>query len=158
MSNLKYPEPSGFKFSIPFRVRFHHCDPHGHVHHSTYLKFLEDIRMEYWRLSGTDYGQFEKSGKMFFVADSYIKYLGSARFDDEIVVYTRVTEHTRTSLIMEYIITPKGLEDLILYGRTTLVCVNAESRRPVRIPDFVINGIVEFESGSRVIEASIAGA
>lgn len=113
--------------------------------------------MEYWRLSGTNYIQFEDSGFSFFVADSFCKYLGSATYDDDLEIYARVIKISRISLVMDYVLTQKGDEELIIYAKTTLVCIDSSTRRPARIPDYVIKGINEFEDSDRKIKCSVEG-
>jgi len=145
-STEKYPSPKDFKFSTKFRVRLYFCDSYSIIHHSNYLKILEDTRVEYFRGIGWDYEEFESMGRMFLVADSYCRHLGSARRDDIITVYCRVPNYKRSSAQLEYLITPDTDDNLILYGLITLVCVDCQTRRPQRLPDQLIESIDEFES------------
>ncbi|MCP4633284.1 MAG: acyl-CoA thioesterase [candidate division Zixibacteria bacterium] len=143
MKHKKYPHPSEFNFFLNFRVRSHYCDAHGIMHHSNFLRFMEDTRVEYARSHGLDYRKFSEEGQFLVVSECAIKYIGVAKFDDEVIVYARVIDHNRISFKMEYIITPKDSDSLILYGYTTLVCVDTETRRPVRFPEYALSLIAD---------------
>ncbi|MBD3169701.1 MAG: YbgC/FadM family acyl-CoA thioesterase [candidate division Zixibacteria bacterium] len=152
MKEAKIPDISEYRFKDSFRVRYHHCDPHKIVHHSNYLRFMENARVEYWRQFGLSYRDFETTGMMFVVADSYCKYISSAKFDDNIDLYTRTTNIKKIVLQMDYLMKRRDDNETILYGAITLVNVDYNTRRPVRIPESVVRAIKEFEENGTAAE------
>jgi len=151
-----YPDPSDFRFHTTFRVRLYFCDSYGIIHHTNYLRYLEDTRVEYLRAIGLDYEKLEDVGKIFLVVDTYCKHLGVARLDDEIIVYCRAIDFSRTTLQLEYIITRKGESGLIFYGWVTLVCVDSKTRKPIRVPEQIVNGMTTYDGGK--VSAKYSGA
>ena len=113
------------------RVRFAETDAMGIVHHSRYLPYLEEARVEYLRALGHPYTELRKDGVDYAVLEAFVQYRLPLRFDDEVVVHLRLGAATRATFQMAYLLTVGG------EGRATAVtvhgCVNAEGR-PVRMP------------------------
>jgi acyl-CoA thioester hydrolase len=113
------------------RVRFAETDAMGIVHHSRYLPYLEEARVEYLRALGHPYTELRKDGVDYAVLEAFVQYRLPLRFDDEVLVHLRLGAATRATFQMAYLLTVGG------EGRATAVtvhgCVNAEGR-PVRMP------------------------
>ncbi len=128
-------EPSLVADDYPYhhrlRVRFAETDAMGIVHHSRYLPYLEEARVEYLRALGHPYTELRKDGVDYVVLEAFVQYRLPLRFDDEVLVHLRLGAATRATFQMAYLLTVGG------EGRATAVtvhgCVNAEGR-PVRMP------------------------
>lgn len=120
------------------RVRFRDTDLMGVVHHATYLEYLEAGRVEYLRRRGMDYGEWTRRGVHLAVAEVQVRYRKSARFDDRIVVETRLAELGRASVRFAYRITREGAEELIAEGETLLACVK-DNGGMQRLPEELAN-------------------
>jgi len=81
------------------RVYWEDTDAGGIVFYGNYLKFMERARTEWLRSLGFDQEGMRRSGEgMFVVSETRLRYLGSARLDDELTVTVRVTELGRASV------------------------------------------------------------
>lgn len=116
------------------RVRFFETDLMGIVHHATYLTYVEAGRVEYLRRRGADYRHLMQRGFHMPVVEAHLEYKRAARFDDEIVVETRLGALTRVTVRFDYDVL-RGTE-LLARGHTVLACVDDE-HRPRRIPEDV---------------------
>jgi len=73
------------------RVRYAETDQMGVVYHSNYLIWFEVGRVELIRSMGLDYKQMEEEeGCGIAVVDVHVRYRAPARYDDELVVETRL--------------------------------------------------------------------
>jgi acyl-CoA thioester hydrolase len=105
-------EPSLVATDYPFRhrirVRFAETDAMGIVHHSRYLPYLEETRVEYLRHLGHPYSEMRSEGIDYAVVECFVQYRQPLRFDDEIDVHLLLASATRTSFQMSYLVTPQG--------------------------------------------------
>ena len=107
-------------------------DAGGVVYYANYLRFMERARSEWLRSLG--YGQTalrDASGVVFVVRRVEVDYLAPARLDDLLMIDTQLAATTRTCLtVTQQIRTDNVLAD----ARVRLVCVDAGSFKPARIP------------------------
>lgn len=117
---------------VRLRVRYSETDAQGIVNNGVYLAYFEVGRVEWLRDSGLSYAAMEAEGYGFVVAGAEINYRKPARFDDELIVRTRLSRLGRASLSFEYEVL-RGAE-ITTTGRTRHGCIDLASGRPVRIP------------------------
>jgi acyl-CoA thioester hydrolase len=72
------------------RVRYAETDQMGVVYHSNYLIWFEVGRVEFIRQLGLNYKQMEEEGCGIAVVDVHVRYKAPARYDDELVIETRL--------------------------------------------------------------------
>src|ERR1700678_1237321 len=81
------------------RVRYAETDQMGVVYHANYLVWFEVGRVELLRSMGFDYKRMEaEDGIGIAVVEATSRYKAPARYDDELIVRTRVRA-VRSSLI-----------------------------------------------------------
>jgi acyl-CoA thioester hydrolase len=116
------------------RVRFAETDAMGIVHHSRYLPYLEEARVEYLRALGHPYTELRKDGVDYAVLEAFVQYRQPLRFDDEVTVHLRLGAATRATFQMAYLLTVDG--EVCATAVTVHGCVNGEGR-PVRMPGWL---------------------
>lgn len=117
-------------FSI--RVYYEDTDLAGIVYYANYLRFIERARTEWVRGLGIDQGRLkQEAGIVFAVRRIEADYLRPAKFDDELVVITRLSAATGARLHLEQEVCRAG-EKLFL-AQVTLVCLT-DGGTPVRFP------------------------
>jgi acyl-CoA thioester hydrolase len=72
------------------RVRYAETDQMGVVYHSNYLIWFEVGRVELIRQLGLNYKQMEEEGCGIAVVDVHVRYKAPARYDDELMIETRL--------------------------------------------------------------------
>lgn len=117
---------------LPIRVRYAETDQMGFVHHANYLVYFEMGRIELLRAGGLSYADFEARGHFLVVARVQVKYRSPARYDDQLVLETRVARVTPVRIEHEYTLT-RGATT-VAEGDSTLACVD-RSGGLQRIPD-----------------------
>ncbi|CAM4117241.1 acyl-CoA thioesterase [Paenibacillus alkaliterrae] len=79
-------------FLHPLRVRYQETDQMGVVFHGNYVTWFEVGRTEWIRNAGYDYKTIEKKGLLLPVVDLQCRYILPARYDDTVLVCTRISE------------------------------------------------------------------
>jgi len=117
------------------RVRYAETDQMGVVYYANYLVWFEVGRTEFCRQHGFEYRDMEREdGLCIIVAEAHCRYKAPARYDDEILVKTRLTAVRRRVLVFGYEIYRQADNLLLAEGETTHVVVNREGR-PSPLPD-----------------------
>lgn len=120
-------------FSLPVRVYYQDTDAGGVVYHSTYLNFMERARYEWLRALGFNvHSMVEVHNMLFMVRSLEVEYLKPAILDNLLHVSVAVTEvgRSRIALFQEIICNHVKLVSATIQ----VVCVGADTLRPVRIP------------------------
>lgn len=109
-------------------VRYSETDQMGRVYYSRYLEWFELGRAEHLKHVGFPYSEMEKQGLYLVVADTYIKYLRPAKYEETITVKTIIKEVNKASVIFEYEVTNERTKDLLATGNSKLVAVNKDGK------------------------------
>jgi acyl-CoA thioester hydrolase len=89
----------GRVFRHRFRVRYGECDLQGVVFNANYLAYFDVILTEFWREAIGDYmAMIDEHGADMVVAESRIRFLGPAAFDEELDFELRVSRLGNTAL------------------------------------------------------------
>ena len=124
-------DPASYPYSHTIRVRFSETDAMGIVHHSRYLPYLEEARVEYLREIDHPYASLRDEGFDIAVLEAAVQYRQPLRFDDLVTVHVHFGSGTRTTFQMGYLLTVGG--EVRATAVTVHGCVTAQGR-PVRLP------------------------
>jgi acyl-CoA thioester hydrolase len=122
------------EFRHTLRVYWEDTDAGGVVFFANYLKFFERARTEWLR--GMGFGQQQlrtDTGAVFVVVDTSVRYVSPARLDDELSITVQIAEAGRVSLSIAQQAW-RGSE-LLAEGSIRIGCVDAETFKPRRIPN-----------------------
>jgi len=129
-------------YAHPLRIYWEDTDAGGVVFYANYLKFFERARTEWLRSMG--FGQEElrtQTGALFVVSQTTVRYLRPARLDDLLTVTVRVQHAGQASMNIAQVAW-RGKEQLAT-GEIRIGCVDAQSFRPRRIPEPMLNALAE---------------
>ncbi len=117
------------------RVRYAETDQMGVVYYANYLVWFEIGRTDFCLQHGFAYRAMEQEdGLYIMVAEARCRYKAPARYDDEILIRTRVTGMRKRVLIFGYEIYKQSADDLIAEGETVHVITDRHGR-PRTLPD-----------------------
>jgi acyl-CoA thioester hydrolase len=108
------------------RVRFDEVDQMNVVHHPRYLVYFEVARTQYLRDIGIPYSSVVASGTHLAVIEVGVRYVKSARYDDELTVSTRCTESHGARISLEYEV--RRGADVLATGFTRLASIDAAGK------------------------------
>jgi acyl-CoA thioester hydrolase len=122
------------------RVYYEDTDAGGVVYYANYLKFMERARTEWLRTLGFEQDRLRQElGLQFVVHEIAVKFRQPARFNDRLLVDSRVAEAGRVRLVFNQdLLLDTDERPLVCSGRVTVVCVQAQSFRPRAIPKSII--------------------
>ena len=128
------------------RVQYKDTDQMGVVHHGNYITWFEVARTEWMRHFELSYHALEEQGLLLPVLEANAVYKSSARFDDLVVLFTRIEQFSPIRLAFEYearritdedwkangstVDEPYG--ELLTTGKTTHMWVN-KAWKPVKL-------------------------
>jgi len=133
-------------FQWPIRVYWEDTDAGGIVFYANYLKFFERARTEWLRSLGIGQQTLRDTlGGMFVVSDTHVRYLRSARLDDELLVTARLTESGRASMTITQqarLMQGDGQDGpLLCEGTIRIGWVDAATLKPSRIPAAILQAL-----------------
>jgi len=114
------------------RVRYAETDQMGVVYYANYFVWCEIGRVEFFRQLGYDYKQMEIEDDCHLpVVESHCRYRAPARYDDEVVIETRVTVVRSSVIKFLYRILRLDAdgETLLAEAETVHVTVNKSMRK-----------------------------
>ncbi|EAU44987.1 tol-pal system-associated acyl-CoA thioesterase [Salipiger bermudensis] len=117
---------------FPVRVYYEDTDMAGIVYHANYLKFIERARSEWVKGMGIDQNALrEHEGVVFVIRRIEADFRASARFDDELVVQTRVQSVSGVRLVLHQEVQRAG--EALFTAEVTLVSMTLDGQ-PTRLP------------------------
>ncbi len=116
------------------RVRYAETDQMGVVYHANYYVWMEIGRVEFVRSRGVNYKDLEEEGYFLAVVETQCRHLAPARYDQEIVVETRIVSVTSKVVEFSYEIRCAESDKLLAKGMTRHMWLNREWRR-TKLPD-----------------------
>jgi acyl-CoA thioester hydrolase len=119
------------------RVRYAETDQAGVVYHSNFLIWFEVGRVELCRQSGFNYRDMEREADAWLpVTEARVRYRLPARYDDEIIVRTRVAELRRRAVTFAYQVIRAADGVLLAEGETEHVVLTRIGRPRAFPPEY----------------------
>jgi len=104
VSDINHPYEGAFvggTHHFALRVYFEDTDVAGIVYYANYLKYMERARSDMLRCAGIDQRAALEGGEgVYVVAEANIKYRGSAKLDDALLVLSEVREVRAASCLI----------------------------------------------------------
>ena len=122
----------------PYRheVKYYECDRMGITHHSNYIRFMEEARVDWMDQLGFGFEKMEAEGVVSPVVSVVCRYRQPSTFKDVIEIAVNVAETSPLKVIFAYTMTVEGK---VVCTATSTHCF-LENGRPIslekRFPDF----------------------
>ena len=100
------------------RINYYETDRMGIVHHSNYIRFLEEARCYWLDEFGIPYSSFEKAGIDIPVLEVNCKYKHHVTFDDTLLIKVFVKEYTGARLNISYDVRDKKTGNVVILAET----------------------------------------
>ena len=114
------------------RVRYAETDQMGVVYHANYLVWCEIGRTDFIRALGRSYASLEADGVRLAVADASLRFHAPARYDDPILVRTRLVDVRSRAMRFAYVISRESgtghAPVRLVTAETTLVALDGDGR------------------------------
>ena len=133
------------KYFVKMRAAYADTDQMGFVHHSNYVKYLENARWEVFRQLGIAYRDIEDRGILMPVIDMSLRFLKPVHYDDLVKIELDFSLKRPTKLEVVYQIFNQA-DELIHRANTTLAFLRKQNSKPCAIPDFIHNKIMQINT------------
>jgi len=121
---------------FPVRIYYEDTDHGGVVYYANYLKFMERARTEFLRDLGLELDELESTfGILFSVTEIHVHYRASARFNDALIVESKLMEARGARLAFRQNIFRET--EVLTEGEVRLACMD-RAGHPRRLPGDVL--------------------
>lgn len=100
------------------KINYYETDAMQIVHHSNYIRFMEEARINALTNIGLPYSKIEEEGVLIPVLGVNCQYKHPARYEETILIDVKTKEYSGVKLVMEYVITSKETGEILLTGET----------------------------------------
>ncbi len=111
---------------------YYETDQMGIVHHSNYIRWMEEARIAYMEYVGLPYKAVEEKHILIPVLEAQCEYKNYVRFDETVEIYPKVTFFNGIRMTLEYDIVEKETGKLCACGRTRH-CFTTPEMKPVSL-------------------------
>ncbi len=132
-----------FTHQTTIRVRYAETDQMGFVYYGQYASYLEVGRVEALRSLGIRYSSLEESGILMPVTDLHIQYKKPARYDELLLIETRIQTMPQSRIVFHYSMYNEAME-LLNTAETELVFIRSSNMKPMRVPSIIIEALSKF--------------
>lgn len=84
------------------KVQYYETDKMGITHHSNYVRWMEEARVDYLAQLGCGYDKLENDGIMSPVLSVKCDYKKTTTFADEVIIDVKIKEFKGVRMILEY--------------------------------------------------------
>ena len=128
------------------KIQYYETDKMQITHHSNYIRFMEEARMDFFEQMGWSYAKLEQEGVISPVVGVTCDYKKTTTFPDVISIVVRVLKCKGVKLKLGYTM---SVEDVVVCTATSEHCFLDENGRPVsykkQFPEFY-NDLVEVQN------------
>jgi len=113
------------------KVQYYETDKMGITHHSNYVRWMEEARVDFLSQIGWDYARLEEVGVISPVVGIDVKYKGSTVFSESVSIRVRILECKGVRLKISYLMT-NAEGKTVCEAVSEHCCLNTEGR-PISI-------------------------
>ena len=117
------------------KVNYYETDKMGITHHSNYIRFMEEARMNFLAEIGYPMNRLEAEGITSPVVSVNCEYKHPTTYSDEIEIEVTLTQYTGVKLSLDYIMKNLQTGDLIAKASSSH-CMIDKNGRPIAVKKF----------------------
>lgn len=120
------------------RVRYQETDQMSVVYHGNYLTWLEMGRTDFIRERGFTYQRLEGQGVLLPVVEVQCRYIQPAKYDEEILIHTFLSELAGSKIVFDYEVRRKTDNSLLAKGMSKHLFTDQHMKRiniKIRLPE-----------------------
>lgn len=118
------------------KVNYYETDKMGITHHSNYIRWMEEARIDFLEQIGFSYDKLEKDGIISPVIAVECDYRMSTTFGDNIEIQVEIEEFKGVKLVIKYTMKNANKNEIVLIGRTKHCFLNKDNKPIILKKDF----------------------
>lgn len=121
------------------KSHYYETDKMGIIHHSNYIRWFEEARMDFLQQIGLNYKTMEDSGIIIPVLSVNCQYKSMVRFGDTVNIMVKINAYNSIKIDLSYSITDTASDILFTTGNSSH-CFLSKDYKPLSLkksyPDF----------------------
>jgi acyl-CoA thioester hydrolase len=118
-------------------ANYYETDQMAIIHHSNYIRWFEECRIDYMEKMGFSYKRLEEAGVMIPVLEVGCTYKSMVRFGDTVVIQPQITKYTGTRLDVAYQVYDKASGELRTTGFSRHCFMSRKDNRVISLKKFL---------------------
>lgn len=118
------------------KVNYYETDKMGITHHSNYIRWMEEARINFLEQIGFGYAKLESEGIISPVIGIECEYKTPTTFGDEVEIDAKIKEFKGVKLVIEYTMTNAQTKELVMQGISKHCFINKENKPIILKKDF----------------------
>lgn len=114
------------------RAHYYETDQMGIIHHSNYIRWFEEARLDFMEKMGLSYDKVEEMGIIIPVLSASCQYKTMVRYNDVVDIHTEITRFSGVKMTVIYRVTDHESGELRCTGETSHGFLDRDYR-PVRM-------------------------
>lgn len=110
------------------KINYYETDKMGVTHHSNYVRFMEEARINFLEQIGCGYDKWERDGIISPVISLECEYKRPTTFNDELRICVEIAEYKRIRLTVAYTMYNAKTDEVVFVGKSHHCFVNGEGR------------------------------
>lgn len=123
------------EFIYERKINYYETDRMGVVHHSNYIRYLEEARIEWLEVLNMPFDLLEKNKITIPVLGVNCTYKYHVTFGDTILIKTYAKEYTGVRMTIGYEVTDKKNGNIVLTGETKH-CFTDRNLKPINLKKY----------------------
>ena len=116
-------------------VHYYETDKMGITHHSNYVRWMEEARMDFLKSIGYGMRRLEADGITSPVVSVECQYKRPTTFDDVIRIDMDIEKYTGVKLMLTYVMTNVATGEVVLTARSSHCFIDADGR-PIAVKKY----------------------
>ncbi len=137
------------KYTFERKINYYETDKMGVVHHSNYIRYLEETRCDWLENIGMPFKILEDNGITIPVLEVKCKYKYHVTFGDTIIIRPYVKEYTGVRMTVGYEVINKETGKIVLEAETKH-CFTGINLKPINLKKYKKEFSDKFENLIRV--------
>ncbi len=116
--------------TVPYehKVQYYETDKMGIVHHSNYIRWFEEARIDFMEQAGISYEQLEQKGLICPVISVECKYRGMTKFGERVSILPKIEKFNGIRLVISYEIRDTETGELRCTGKSSHCYLNEKGK------------------------------
>ena len=114
------------------RAQYYETDQMGVIHHSNYIRWFEEARVDFLRQAGAGYERMEADGIISPVLSVSCQYRSMVRFDEQVTIRLGIVSYNGIKLCLSYEVRDKESNTIRCTGESSH-CFLEKDGKPVSL-------------------------
>lgn len=110
------------------RAQYYETDQMGIIHHSNYLRWFEEAKIDLMEQAGMSYRIMEEEGIQSPVLEISCKYKSMVRFQDIVLIKAELKEYNGVKMVISYEVSDKESGEIRCLGTSRHCFLNSEGK------------------------------